>query len=85
MHARPGGVSIRRACRALLVERSTYHTAPVEPGRSRETNSEPGPVRIGKGTKIYPFVTIQEPVIIGENEIGNLMLRTPVAFQRKSG
>jgi NDP-sugar pyrophosphorylase family protein len=26
-----------------------------------------GPVHIGKGTKIHPFVTIQGPVIIGEN------------------
>ena len=26
-----------------------------------------GPVHIGKGSKIHPFVTIQGPVIIGEN------------------
>ena len=36
-------------------------------GQVSEQVSITGPVHIGKGSKIYPFVTIQGPVIIGEN------------------
>ncbi len=36
-------------------------------GQVSEQVSISGPVHIGKGTKIHPFVAIQGPVIIGEN------------------